>query len=282
MPVTDLKRRQPSYTSSRTLETCLRIEDVFPRDAGYKSILKKGVYFTNGRFRDILMEIAMKSKQTTIAHMVDNLDDMRYMMVNDSPVILALFENAFVETDSCKNTKHAYMTDDQYQEKTIAFPTNSPVIHEDLVNEKMGKRPQRENDDEGDDEDVEQKKMTNQNIHVMMLEVGWIYEETQDGRMRTAGDLMSIFDDASSQFIDTLLVRTFISTFWGSYFRAIVMFRLIPAVAYLVSTIGFFSYYLLVENEDDKGSGIHWEKPRTWSGLFCCLAILYHLVYEIL
>ena len=62
------------------IEICFKREVLFPRDAGYKSILKKSVYFTNVRFRDILMEIAMKSKQTTIAHIVDNLDDLRYLM----------------------------------------------------------------------------------------------------------------------------------------------------------------------------------------------------------
>ena len=73
-----------------------------------------------------------------------------------------------------------------------------------------------------------------------------------------------------------------IKNIWGSYFRAIVKFRLIPAVAYLVLTIGFFSYYLLVQREEDKQDGIHWDRNRTKAGALCSIAILYHLVYEIL
>ena len=83
----------------------------FPRDTGYKNILKKSVYFTNSRFRDILLDITILSEHNTISNWVDNLDDIKYLMKNISPSVLECFEAAFVETNYCKQTNHASLTE---------------------------------------------------------------------------------------------------------------------------------------------------------------------------
>lgn len=145
----------------------------------------------------------MLSKKSTLSHLVDNLDDIKRLMSTETPAILDLFENAFVETTFCKNTKHAFMTENQYQQKTIAFADNTPCVNEDMVNEKMGKKVENDKEDEEDEQENEKEKRQNQPINVQMLEVSWIYEETGDGRIRTAGDLMGIFDEAPGKFIDT-------------------------------------------------------------------------------
>ena len=112
LPVTDLKRRQPSYDAGRIVSyrKCCKTIKEFPRDTGFKSIIKKSVYFTNIRFRDILIEILTLSEQSTIAHLVDNLDDIKRLMDNTSPVLLESFESAFVQTNYCRRTKHVFMS----------------------------------------------------------------------------------------------------------------------------------------------------------------------------
>ena len=43
---------------------------------GFQSILKKSVHFNNARFRDLLMEIAMLSRENTLGMFVENLEDL--------------------------------------------------------------------------------------------------------------------------------------------------------------------------------------------------------------
>ena len=54
----------------------LRKNRICTSDLGYKSIQKKSIHFTNSRFRDKLMEIAMLCRETSVSNFVENLDDI--------------------------------------------------------------------------------------------------------------------------------------------------------------------------------------------------------------
>ena len=98
---------------------------------------------------------------------------------------------------------------------------------------------------------------------------------------------MAIFDDAPRIFIDTELVRTFIANFWGSYFKAIVIWRVIPTVIYLGSTISYFSYFLFRHFKDDIPIGMSHGARQTLDSELLCLIIVavclaYNMLYEFL
>ena len=117
---------------------------------------------------------------------------------------------------------------------------------------------------------------------VAMLEVGWVFEETSDGRKRTFGDLMSIFEKAPRTFIDTELVKTFIESIWGSYYKAILRYRLAPAILYLLTSILYYSYLMFRENfpygiKSKERFEFNPESVTRWT---CCGLLLYHLFYE--
>lgn len=116
-----------------------------------------------------------------------------------------------------------------------------------------------------------------------MLEVGWIFEECTDGRIRTCGDLMGIFNEASSEFIDTKLVRTFIANFWDSYYIAIIKYRIFPAVLYLITMLVYFTFFLFDSGNFPNGvkAKDRWEISGESIVRWVCDALLfYHLAYE--
>ena len=80
----------------------------------------------------------------TIGHLVDNLDDVKYIMEHMSPLVIELFENAFVKTNYCQEANHAFMKEEQYRQKIGSFAMNSPVINEEMINKKMGKLSESE------------------------------------------------------------------------------------------------------------------------------------------
>ena len=78
-----------------------------PEGTGFKSILKKSLYFTNARFRESLMELAMMSRENAINNFVENLDNIKILFTSMSPSVAHLFENAFKRTRFTEDIKNA-------------------------------------------------------------------------------------------------------------------------------------------------------------------------------
>ena len=145
-------------------------------------------------------------------------------------------------------------------------------------------------DNNQDDKAQKNNQTMNMPVSVHMLDISWIFEETSDGMEHTYGDLMGILETAPRKFIDTQFVRTFIQNLWDDYFWAILKYKLLPQLCYLISTVLYFSFLLF--NDGFKTGADH----RSPEGLkpgermnfnieFVCrmiivIFLLYHLMYE--
>ena len=137
----------------------------------------------------------------------------------------------------------------------------------------------------------------NSPVSLHMLDINWIFEETSDGRDNTYGDLMVILDNAPRRFIDTQFVKTFIKNLWADYLWAILKFKLLPQIFYLVVTVLYYSYLLFndgfvvivhpdgTKEETRSPEGLKPDERYTLSVEFVvrCVVIaliLYHAMYE--
>ena len=306
MPTTDLlRRKQPAY-GARTvfnLKRCCKrgAEEEFRRDTGFKSILKKSVYFTNQRFRDILMEILNLNENNSISLWLDNLDDFKYLVENNSQAVLDTLNEAFVQTSFCKSISHASLTKKQ-SESIQTWTLNENAIHEDKINEMMSGQKGEDIDFSDEEEEVQEKEIQfntneaelaqssnqvmNMPVSVHMLDISWIFAETSDGMDHTYGDLMGILENAPRRFIDTQFVRTFIQNLWDDYFWAILKFKLLPQIFYLILTVLYFTFLLFNDGFDGRRPqgllpgerySIDFEIIVR---IFVILMLLYHLMYE--
>ena len=127
-------------------------------------------------------------------------------------------------------------------------------------------------------------------VSVHMLDMNWIFEETSDGRDHTYGDLMVILDNAPRRFIDTQFVKTFIKNLWDDYLWAILKYKLLPQICYLVVTVLYYSFLLFNDGFVDDGDSRSPEglKPgerytlsvEIFVRCFVIALILYHAMYE--
>merc|ERR1712157_32246 len=138
--------------------------DVSYGATGYKSIMQKSLHFThNARFKEILMEIAVKCSENTIGNFVNNIDDMRILFDSLSPAVLQFFENGFLSTQHTDKVRNA---DWLIKETSIVFENNSSIVNEFEAN-KIVKKERKKKGKKG--------KVQNRQVELKMLCLNWLF-----------------------------------------------------------------------------------------------------------
>ena len=230
-----------------------------------------------------MIEIANLSNENRLSFWFDNLDDVKHIRSIPTQANLLLLKSAFVETKFTKSIDLLQFTPRQTT-RTLAWPDNTAMISESKVNEFLDVDVKEEGDVEELSAVENEYKRTTLNVKISMVDVSWTTEATSDGRIRTFGDLMTIFIDAPDEVIETKFLKTLVYSLWNRYFWSIIWCRLVPAFMYLISCLFYYSYFLF----DKKGiKGISDDERWTFSFESCfrylsLLLILYHWIYEVL
>ena len=74
---------------------------------GFKPIVNKSIHFTNTRFRDALISIALCCSEGSISSFVDNIDDIKALFNQMSTPVTEILNRGFNDTIYCNRVKHA-------------------------------------------------------------------------------------------------------------------------------------------------------------------------------
>ena len=107
---------------------------------GFKSIQKKSLHFSNSRFRENLMEIAMLCRENAIDNFLENIGDMEILFKSMSPAETKLFDSAFKRTRFTDSVQNADWRIGDTQE---VIGMNTSDITEKLANKLIKKSQKR-------------------------------------------------------------------------------------------------------------------------------------------
>lgn len=196
--------------------------------------MQKSLHFThNARFKEILMEIAVKCSENTIGNFVNNIDDMRILFDSLSPAVLQFFENGFLSTQHTDKVRNA---DWLIKENSVVFENNSSILNELKAN-KIIKKERKKKGKKG--------KVQNRQVELKMLCLDWLFNTNNQGEPQDRGDLVVALSKAPHEYyFSTDLVITLVDSFWVDYRSAMIWYAFFPFVGYFFSVQCYFVWNL--------------------------------------
>lgn len=202
--------------------------------SGFKSILKKSLYFSSMRYRECLMEIAMLCEENSMENFVDNLHDFTILISCLSPTIVNFFENSFNETRFTKKINNIDWQQRKTGSKIKVIGKQDSVITERKASALLNKNLNLE----------QRNELQSRPVHAKMLQIGWLYQNPQgEGQCGVRELIVALADVQMESLFDTELIKVIAEHFFDRYRSFIMLAVFIPWLVYFFMVIFYVSVF---------------------------------------